>query len=289
MRPYYLIKSEEDIKNCPQFGYEQNGNALSIRAVVDGEKKPLKVSLGSKVENLGLVVKQAPDEVKSFGNACEKEKLVLALQRDSDIKLMQTLDQIFQKLGDVANARAKSDRDAVWYCILGRSRSEIKLKVHPIETLYSEDGGNAWRHIGSGENYKPPFTGKKRKEPSKSPPAKLTQKNKNTGGSANIIDTSVLLSALDTPVSNALDTKELLRAAALEMKQTERHYKIYEGDEICTTIDVGDIWSMNINGKPCRGVTLKCRHMVVLTRRQQYADNEDEESENELPEIGVFD
>ena len=177
MRPYYLIKSEEDIKNCPQFGYEQNGNALSIRAVVDGEKKPLKVSLGSKVENLGLVVKQAPDEVKSFGNACEKEKLVLALQRDSDIKLMQTLDQIFQKLGDVANARAKSDRDAVWYCILGRSRSEIKLKVHPIETLYSEDGGNAWRHIGSGENYKPPFTGKKRKEPSKSPPAKLTQKN----------------------------------------------------------------------------------------------------------------
>ena len=62
------------------------------------------LSLGSKPENLGLVVENAPDEVKVgvCGSAWEKDKLVLRLQRDSDKKVMVFFDVIARGLYDAA-------------------------------------------------------------------------------------------------------------------------------------------------------------------------------------------
>ena len=101
---YYMIKSVDDIVKCPQFGFEDKGKSISIHAVVDGHKKPLKITLGSKTENLGLTVEKAPDEVKVSvaGGAWEKEKLLLRLHGDSDKKVMIYFDAISRGLYDAA-------------------------------------------------------------------------------------------------------------------------------------------------------------------------------------------
>ena len=57
MSSTYLIKCVDDIVKCPQFGFEVKGQSISIHALIDGQKKPLMVSLGSKPENLGLAIK----------------------------------------------------------------------------------------------------------------------------------------------------------------------------------------------------------------------------------------
>ena len=105
MSSTYLIKCADDIVKCPQFGFEVKGKSMSIHALIDGQKKPLMISLGSKSDNIGLVVDNTPpDEVKVglCGSAWEKDKLALRLQRDSDKKVMVFFDVIARGLCDAA-------------------------------------------------------------------------------------------------------------------------------------------------------------------------------------------
>ena len=98
------------------------------------------------------------------------------------------------------------------------------------------------------------------------------------------MSTSALLSNVK---ANTVDTQKLL--AAVESPK-HHHYKLYKGDEICTTLEVGNIWTMSINGKDCCGVTLKARHMVVLSRAAEQAKVNDTPSceDEDDPDIKMF-
>ena len=160
MSSTYLIKNGDDIVKCPQYGFEHKGKAISIHAVVDGKKLPLKISLGSKSENSELEVEKVPDEVNISlaGSAWEKEKLILQLKRDADIKVMHFLNTIARGLYDAA----KGDLDEnEWYGILSGNGTTIKVKMHPTQTLFSSDAVE-WKHVGTGERYTMPAS-KKRK------------------------------------------------------------------------------------------------------------------------------
>jgi hypothetical protein len=86
---------------------------------------------------------------------------------------------------------------------------------------------------------------------------------------------------------HALDTKDLLQGVSSTAKH--HHYKVYEGDQICTTVDVGDIWCMRINGKDSCGITLKAKHMVILSRvGGQETEQVEEVHEEEVPGMDVF-
>ena len=86
-----------------------------------------------------------------------------------------------------------------------------------------------------------------------------------------------------------MDTQKLLAAAAVG-PQKQHHYKLYRGDHICTTLEVGEIWCMTINAKESCGITLKSRHMVILSRNGEQPKEEIvEEPDVELPGMGVFD
>jgi hypothetical protein len=286
MSSTYLIKHVDDIVKCPQYGFEHKGKAISIHAVVDGKKLPLKISLGSKSENSGLEVEKTPDEVKVTlgGSGWEKEKLILQLKRDSDIKVMHFLNTIARRLYDAA----KGDLDEnEWYDVLSGNGTTIKVKVHPTQTLYSSDAVE-WKHIGTGENYTKPASKKRKRTPE---PEKKERKDKKkrrqSTDPANAIDTSELLPLADTPGSHALDTKDLLQGVSSTAKH--HHYKVYEGDQICTTVDVGDIWCMRINGKDSCGITLKAKHMVILSRvGGQETEQVEEVQEEEVPGMDVF-
>ena len=99
------------------------------------------------------------------------------------------------------------------------------------------------------------------------------------------MDTSALLGGAITTV---IDTQKLLSTRG---PNKQHHYKLYCGDQICTTLEVGDIWSMAINGKECCGITLKSKHMMILTQGEQANEKEEEEEEEEeaLPAMNVFD
>ena len=273
---YYVIKSVDDIVKCPQFGFEDKGKSISIHAVIDGQKKPLKITLGSKTENLGLTVEKAPDEVKVSvaGGAWEKEKLLLRLHRDSDVKVMMYFDAISRGLYDAA----KGDLSEKEWFSSTDNFGILKVKIHPTQTLYSTDAVE-WRHIGTGEKH---AVNKKRQIQTVEPiEKKESKKRKKTEKGA--VDTSALLAG---HVNNhAVDTKKLL--ATMEPNK-QHHYKLYNGDQICTTLDVGDLWSMKINGKDCCGITLKAKCMVVLSKGEQ-AKEEAEEEEEVLPGMDMFD
>ena len=192
--------------------------------------------------------------------------------------MVKCIKIIAQKLYNEANGD-----NSEWYSGLSGSglHMNLRVKIHPTETLYTEDGGTVWKCIGSGEIKS---NNKKRKEVSKSPtknsPTRKRMAITNTAETGGI-ETSELMSL---PINTNGASKH-----ASETKQ--QHYKIYKGDEICTMVDVGDIWSMKINGKPSCGVTLKARHMIILNRHERCTENtqEQEESEEEIPDIGVFD
>jgi hypothetical protein len=273
----YLIKSVDDIINCPQFGFQDRGKSISIHAVIDGQQKPLMLSLGSKPENLGLVVEKIPDEVKVSvsGSAWEKEKLHLRLQRDSDKQVMETFNTIARGLYDVA----KGDLDQKDWFNATDNFGILKVKIHPTQTLYSTDAVE-WRHIGTGETYV--VVKKKRiQEPLEKKEAKKRKKADN-----GTVDTSALLGGA---INNAVvDTHKLLSTMA---PNKQHHYKLYSGDQICTTLEVGDIWSMVINGKESCGITIKARHMMVLSQKEQGKEEEEEEEEEEedlMPGMNVF-
>ena len=61
---FFIIRSENDIRACPQFGIDAKSSSKTMYALIDGVKKPLRLVLGSIQENSGLVVERAPDEVK---------------------------------------------------------------------------------------------------------------------------------------------------------------------------------------------------------------------------------
>jgi hypothetical protein len=272
----YLIKSVDDIVNCPQFGFEEHGKSLSIHAVIDGQQKPLMLSLGSKPENVGLVVEKVPDEVKVSvsGSAWEKEKLHLRLQRDSDKKVMEYFNAIARGLYDAA----KGDLDQKEWFSATDNFGILKVKIHPMQTLYSTDAVD-WRYIGTGEKHV--VIKKKRvQEPLEK---KETKKRKKADNGT--VDTSALLGGAITTV---IDTQKLLSTMG---PNKQHHYKLYCGDQICTTLEVGDIWSMAINGKECCGITLKSKHMMILTQGEQANEKEEEEEEEEeaLPAMNMFD
>jgi hypothetical protein len=278
MSSTYLIKNVDDIVKCPQYGFEHKGKAISIHAVVNGQKLPLKISLGSKSENSGLEVEKVPDEVKVSlaGSAWEKEKLILQLKRDDDIKVMHFLNTIARGLYDAAKADLDEND---WYGILSGNGTTIKVKIHPTQTLFSSDAVE-WKHVGTGEKYTIPAS-KKRKltlEPE--------QKDKKKRKKSTTIDTSELLLPAEMPGSQVFDTNKLLEGVSSTAKQ--HHYKVYEGDQVCTTIDVGDIWCMRINGKNSCGITLKAKHMIVLSRGGESEQVEDVQEEEDLPGVDVF-
>ena len=69
------------------------------------------ISLGSKSENLGLIVENSPDQVTVglCGSAWEKDKLVLRLQRDSDKKVMVFFDVIARGLYESLQQKVTSN------------------------------------------------------------------------------------------------------------------------------------------------------------------------------------
>lgn len=280
MSSTYIIKSVDDIVKCPQFGFEEKGKSISIHAVIDGKKKPLKIILGSKPENIGLAVEKAPDEVKVSvsGGVWEKEKLLLRLQRDSDKKVMLYFDAIARGL----YGAAKGDLSQKEWFSSTDSFGILKVKIHPTQTLYSTDAVE-WRHIGTGEKH----TVSKKRQIQTVEPVEESKKRKKTEKGA--VDTSALLAGAATTLnSHAVDTKKLL-AAMEPIANKQHHYKLYKGDQICTTLDVGDIWSMTINGKDCCGITLKAKCMVVLSQGEQAKEEEEEEEEDVLPDMDMFD
>ena len=137
-------------------------------------------------------------------------------------------------------------------------------------------------HIGTGEKH---ATKKRAQTGNVEPIEKKDTKRQKTDNS--VVDTSELLAAATT--GWAVDTQKLLAAAAVG-PQKQHHYKLYRGDHICTTLEVGEIWSMTINGKESCGITLKARHMVILSRNGEQPKEEIvDESDVELPGMGVFD
>ena len=273
-----LIKSVDDLLKCESFGFEEKGQSMTIYAVHDGQKKQMLVCLGSKPENLGLVIVNSPDEVRVSlaGSTWEKEKLALRLQRDSDKKVLTYLDAICRGLYEAARGDIDS-KD--WFTALDNF-GLLKVKLHPTQTLYTADVQPAdWRHIGTGEKHT-----MKRSASVEPIDSKEKNKKRKTTDLEGTMSTSALLSIVK---ANTVDTQKLL--AAVESPK-HHHYKLYKGDEICTTLEVGNIWTMSINGKDCCGVTLKARHMVVLSRAAEQAKVNDTPSceDEDDPDIKMF-
>ena len=280
-----MIKSVDDIMKCPQFGFEDKGKSISIHAIMDGKKKPLVISLGSKAEKLGLVVENCPDEVKvsASGSTWEKEKLVLRLQRDSDKQVMRCLDTIFRGLYNAA----KSDIDTKNWFSTTDSFDVLKVKIHPTQTLYSTDCVD-WMHIGTGEKHVDIKKQSTPVEPAEKQVelAEKKQNKKRKTADTGVVNTSALLSDINTTKNNAVDTHKLL--ATMDSTK-QHHYKLYKADQICTTLEVGDIWSMNLNGKDSCGITLKAKHMIIVSKAEQEKKEEvTEQDELEVPDMSVF-
>ena len=273
----YVIKSVEDILRCPQFGFEEIGNRVSIHAVIDGQKKPLMISLGSRTENSGVVVERCPDEVKVSlsGKTWEKEKLHVKLLRDSDRQVMRYVETIARGLYDVAKGDlAKTE----WFSVV-TDNDTLKVKIHPNQTLFSSDNGLNWMHMGTGETHT--IATNEVSEPEKPPVQAAEKKESKKRKRGKTVDTASLLDGVDVNTSNAVDTQKLLSALG---PTQQHHYKIYDGDQICLILDVGDIWSMLLNGKDIRGISLKVRHIVVLSRMEQ----EETEPETVHPDMSMF-
>ena len=275
----YLIKTVDDILKCPQFGFEEKGKSISIHALINGHKKPLLICLGSKPENLGLLVEKAPDQVKVSvsGSAWEKEKLLLRLQRDSDKKVMVYFDAISRGLYDAA----KGDLDEREWFSATDTFGILKVKIHPTQTLYSTDAVE-WKHIGTGEIH---AVSKKRTQTVELDKKESNKRKKTDKGA---VDTSALLGGAINTTNHAVDTHKLL--ATVE-RNKQHHYKLYTDSQVCTMLEVGDIWTMTIDGKQCCGITLKAKHLVVLSQGEQTKEEkqDSEEEEDILPEMNMFD
>ena len=275
---FYVIRSENDIRACPQYGIDAKTSPKNIYALVDGVKKPLRVVLGSIQEKLGLVVERAPDEVTVpvSGRKWEKEKLLLRVQRDADIKVIHCLNTIAKALYERVYGNA-----ADWYAATD-SAGTLKVKVHPIETLYKD--GDALKYLGTGELRTRTHCGKKRKRARASPPPQRNHKRHNTGEGVNTSD------LLGGSSHVAVNTQELLSQAGGGV-QTKQHYKIYADDEVCVQIDVGDYWNMRIQGRESFGITLKATYLSYIarcTQEESLQEDSESEEEEEIPDDSMF-
>ena len=146
----YVIKSLDDIFKDPRpkFGYEINDRNICIHVIVNGQKRPIQIALGSLSESLGLVVEYVPEavEVDNSSKTWEKAKLCLRINRDVDAKLIQYMNEIFKRVYDAAKKDSKTHK---WNPIIDKNKS-IKAKVHPTQTLYSTDQ-TTWKHLGTGK------------------------------------------------------------------------------------------------------------------------------------------
>ena len=274
---FFIIRSENDIRACPQFGIDAKSSSKTMYALIDGVKKPLRLVLGSIQENLGLVVERAPDEVKVpvSGRKWEKEKLLLRLQRDADIKVIHCLNTIAKALYE----RVYGDA-ADWYAATD-SAGTLKVKVHPIETLYRD--GDALKYLGTGELRTGTHCGKKRKRNAATTPPQRNHKRHKVGEGVNTSD------LLGGSSHIAVNTQELLLQAGGGVRT--QHYKIYADDEVCVQIDVGAYWNMRIQGRESFGITLKATYLSFVARGTQeeiLQEDSESEEEEEVPDDGMF-
>lgn len=258
-----VIKSVEDFVSVGEIKYEDRGGKEGIAILANN--KPLLLSLGSATENSGFIVDKVPDQVKasSSGKSWEKDKLVLQLQRDSDERILQTVDAIARNCYEQARGPIGSK---TWYGLV--NYKTVKVKLHPTQTVYAQAGENPpdWKYIGSGNKYIP---GNKRKR--EEPVEKVKNKKK---GVVNVSDVT-------KEKTGSVDVKMLLQS--VDKTQSGNQYKIHKGDQVCLAVEVGQIWTMNLDGQQSCGVTLRAKQILFLSASREPED------EMELPaDLNMF-
>ena len=288
-----IIKTVDDF-NTKKLCYNCTNNGIELYIDCgDNQRKPLTLVLGNTTEHGGVKIKEVPEIVKvnHSGKQWEKEKVQFEVVRDDDIKKLEKLDKIVRMI--FTQARPHDKRE--YFPVLTHKSFDncfvTKAKIHPTETLVAQATETPinqyqWCHIGGG---KPVSTTSadcgsyqknacKRKGNNTVVESKKKQKSEYSTG---YVDMSSIETAFggtnQTVTSGTIDLSTL--GDTTEKK--EEMYQLYKGDNVCASVEVGNIWSCDLpKYGPSYGVTLELKHVVVVS-------NHDTENDQESPVKGT--
>jgi hypothetical protein len=150
--------------------------------------------------------------------------------------------------------------------------------------LFKENGETDWKHIGTGEKY---VVLQKRKL--EAPAESKSTANKKQKINPTSMKGTDLLKAINeqNPKQGVFSGKALMETiASTRTPQKTNHYKIHEGDQCCLHVDLGEMWTMNMNGTVGCGITMKAKYIIKMISSSGVGvsnESPEKEEEAELP------
>ena len=248
----FEIRTMADFDNAA-FHYESTKEghlSLFARKPEDkeGTKRKIVLVLGSVKENNGLEVIETPDEVGK-STARDKQKLVLDVMRDDDIRKLTKLNTFAQQAFLAAFQRLPPN----WFNTL--SGKLVKVKIHPTETLISDyvEGANPeWKQVGNGLPAKPVNTKRKAEPPVEEVKRKRGRQEATVSGQIIKNDECV-------------KKQGMIKMDATPLPET-RHYVLFAKEMVVIKILVDGVWSATFDREKGEsgGVVLVAEHIVRL-------------------------
>ena len=258
----FIVHYEEDQKGHLKLFARMPGDPESTRLAIV-------LVIGSRNENNGAEVIECPDEVVS-STARAKQKLVLRLTRDDDVRKLTKLNDYAKRAFEAAYGIQPPN----WCNTI--TGDQTKVKIHPVETLLADndnEGRPEWKYIGGGLAAKPSTFKRKALEQ----PAKEAKKKRGPAKTGQ-------LTIADEPEPQKQGVVDMGDAVAVP--PTKLQYVLYEKDIVVTKIAVDGVWSATFDRGPQSGVVLFAQHIVRL--RRGGPEKPAEAKELELPSFDSF-
>ena len=283
----FEIKTVADFSRA-EFCYEETKQGVGLYARLRDDaqdvKRTIVVVLGSKDENNGLEVQEAPDEVVNPA-AREKKKLILEVARDDDMKKLLKLDGYAKQAYEKVFGHAPQN----WYDLV--TGNNLKLKIHPKETLIAEFAEGTipeWKYVGGGLPAKPGVPAKRKADSS------LEQGKAKRGRPAKEQRQGTLSMELDEPpkkhgtidMAEDYSSKKHGMGDCSPASLKKLHYVLYSKDVVVVKAVVDGVWSATFERGESAGLVLVANHIVRL--RQSPAKPAVLEKEIELPTFDGF-